>query len=146
MTLLLIYLNSYYISKKKTFQYVKTESSHPNHIFKNIPKSLFIRIKRICSNYYNFLFHSWNLINQLRNRDYELEKFLKISKLVGNLNREVLFPYKDKKDNKYLTNNKTKTYLNSDFNQNLLKDILKLLFRTDRKFSMDKKLWNKHIR
>lgn len=35
-----------YTKPTNTFSFLITSSNHPNHIFKNIPKSLFIRIRR----------------------------------------------------------------------------------------------------
>jgi hypothetical protein len=46
-----------YTLPTNTFSFLLTSSNHPNHIFKNIPKSLFIRIRRNntrLSNYLNF--------------------------------------------------------------------------------------------
>jgi len=40
---------SLYVKKTNTFSYLNVNSNHPKHIFKNIPKSLFIRVRRICT-------------------------------------------------------------------------------------------------
>ena len=39
---------SLFIKPTNTFSYLKIESNHPQFVFNNIPKSLFIRIRRIC--------------------------------------------------------------------------------------------------
>ena len=46
---------SLYIKPTNTFSYLFTDSNHPNYITNNIPKSLFIRIRRICSNFYDYV-------------------------------------------------------------------------------------------
>ena len=47
-----------FFKKTNTFSYLLSNSSHPNFIFKNIPKSLFIRLRRICSNINDFCYFS----------------------------------------------------------------------------------------
>ena len=44
---------SMYIKPTNTFSYLLTSSNHPSYIFENIPKSLFIRIRRICDSLIN---------------------------------------------------------------------------------------------
>jgi hypothetical protein len=85
-----------YIKKTQTFQYVPTSSNHPDYIFKNIPKSLFLRIRRICSNYNDFLYHSRNLIFNLINRGYDFNLLLKTFTLVSKIDRISLIQYKSK--------------------------------------------------
>jgi hypothetical protein len=53
---------SLYIKPTNTFSYLLTTSNHPKQIFKNIPLSLFIRIRRICSNYLDYLYFSSNYL------------------------------------------------------------------------------------
>lgn len=89
---------SLYIKPTNTFSYLLPTSNHPLHIFKNIPKSLFIRIRRICSSYIDYLTHSRNLFVQLLKRNYNPKNVLKCSRLVSNIERESLIPYKSKKD------------------------------------------------
>ena len=45
-----------YIKPTNTFCYLPTHSNHPSFIFENIPTSILIRPKRICSFYSDFLF------------------------------------------------------------------------------------------
>ena len=85
-----------YTKSTNTFQYLFYNSNHPNHIFSNIPKSLFIRIRRICSDYTDYLYYSRRLIVQLLKRGYKFENLLKISLEIGNIDRNKLIPYKDK--------------------------------------------------
>ena len=89
---------SLYTKKTNTFSYLLSTSNHPNFIFNNIPKSLFIRIRRICSFYSDFLFFSRRLVSQLVNRGYNKYKILKVFRMVSNLDRNSLIPYKPKKE------------------------------------------------
>ena len=117
---------SLYIKKTNTFQYVKTDSNHPKHIFKNVPKGLFIRMRRICSSYSDYLYHARNLIYQLNNRGYNPDKLVRIARTIGNVDRNTLIPYKVKEFP--ATNRSIKTYLDFDFNQDFLKEKIKSSF------------------
>ncbi len=89
---------SLFIKPTNTFQYLYFNSNHPKHIFKNIPKSLFIRIRRICSEDIEYYFFSRSLFGQLIKRGYE-EKFLfKIMFQIGRLNRHTLLEYKSRQN------------------------------------------------
>ena len=90
------FITDLYIKPTNTFSYLLSTSNHPEHIFRNIPKSLFIRIRRICSNYLDYLFHSKKLIIQLFKRGYDLEKISVTARSVGLISREKLLPYKNK--------------------------------------------------
>ena len=90
---------SLYIKPTNTFSYLLTTSNHPKQIFKNIPLSLFIRIRRICSNYLDYLYFSSLLIIQLCKRGYDIDVVSKIAKQVGDNDRNKLLPYK-KRPNK----------------------------------------------
>jgi hypothetical protein len=87
---------SLHIKPTNTFSYLRTESNHPEFIFDNNPKSLLIRLRRICSNYNDFLYHSTLLIFRLIKRGYEYKKLIKIKDMVSKLNRDDLIPYKQK--------------------------------------------------
>ena len=95
---------SLYIKPTNTFSYLLTSSNHPCFIFKNIPKSLFFRIRRICSYYSDYLYYSRILIKQLVKRNYDFETICKVSRMVGSLDREDILPYRDKKFNDYTKN------------------------------------------
>lgn len=86
-----------YIKPTQTFCYLLIDSNHPEFIFDNIPKSLFIRIKRICSNFIDFLHFSSILCMQLVSRGYDLDKLNKVLNTVSDMDRDELIPYKDKK-------------------------------------------------
>jgi hypothetical protein len=53
------------IKPTNTFSYLLKGSNHLDFIFNNIPKSLFIRIRRICSEYSDYLYFSIKLACQL---------------------------------------------------------------------------------
>ncbi len=89
---------SLYIKPTNTFSYLLTNSNHPSFIFKNIPKSLFFRIRRSCTLFSDYLFFSRMLIAQLVERGYDFNIVLKCARMVGTLDRESLIPYKPKDD------------------------------------------------
>ncbi len=105
-----------------TFQYLFYTSNHPKHIFKNIPKSLFIRNNRCNSEYIYYLFHSRKLIYNLSKRGYDYKDLIKICLTIGNVERNCLIPYKDKSKiiDKYNTKN-LKFIINYDMNYVSLK-------------------------
>jgi len=85
-----------YIKKTQTFQYVPINSNHPDYIIKNIPKSLFRRIRRICSSYSDFLYHSRNLIFNLLNRGYNINSLMKVFLSTSRIDRLSLIQYKSR--------------------------------------------------
>ena len=87
---------SLYIKKTNTFSYLLYTSNHPFKIKQNIPKSLFIRIRRICSSYIDYLHFSFLLIRQLVTRGYDFKHLLKTCHLIANIDRNSLLPYKSK--------------------------------------------------
>ena len=107
---------SLYIKPTNTFSYLLTTSNHPSFIFKNIPKSLFFRIRRICSFYDDYLYFSRLLISQLIQRGFNPDLVLKTARMVGNLDRLSLLPYKEK-SNIFTKNN---IFLKLPFNFNIL--------------------------
>ena len=64
------------------------ELDHPKFILKNIPKSLFIRIRRICSSFNDFLYFSEELIVKLIERGYERKFLNKVSNMVASLDKK----------------------------------------------------------
>jgi hypothetical protein len=85
-----------YTKPTNTFQYLHINSNHPKHIFRNIPKSRFIQLRRICTDKIDFLYHSRDLIGQLLKRGYKFDFLYKIFKQINNLNRSDLIKYRDK--------------------------------------------------
>jgi hypothetical protein len=95
---------SLYTKPTNTFSYLLYNSNHPNFIFKNIPKSIFIRIRRICTSFTDYLFFSSKICDQLINRGYNRLAVEKTARLVAKLDRIKLLPYK-KKDTLFNKNN-----------------------------------------
>lgn len=95
---------SVYIKPTNTFGYLKTNSNHPKHVFKNISKTIFIRNRRICTNYHDYIAISKLHIDQLVNRGYNIIDLIKTCKIIGNIDRNSLLPYKDKQNNLTIDN------------------------------------------
>jgi hypothetical protein len=89
---------SLYTKPTNTFSYLLSISNHPQFIFKNIPKSLFIRIRRICSKYSDYLFFANKLTLELVKRGYNKENTLKMAHSVSLIERSILLPYKEKRN------------------------------------------------
>jgi len=89
---------SLYTKPTNTFFYLLNNSNHPHFIFKNIPKSLFIRIRRICSKYSDYLFFANKLTLELVKRGYDKENTLKMAHSVSLIERSILLPYKEKRN------------------------------------------------
>jgi hypothetical protein len=87
---------SLYIKPTNSFSYLKTSSNHPSHIFKNIPTSLFLRIRRICSSFTDYLYFSRMLYFQLIKRGYESKILSGIINSIAKTDRLSLIPYKKK--------------------------------------------------
>lgn len=117
---------SLYIKKTNTFSYLLNTSNHPSFIFKNIPKSLFFRLKRICSFSHDYFYYSRILIKQLIDRGYDSETLSKICRMVYNLDKKSILEYKIKNKNStskniyfqlpYNMNYNLNTNINSAFN------------------------------
>jgi hypothetical protein len=90
---------SVHIKPTNTFGYLKVNSNHPKHIFKNIAKSILIRNRRICTNYNDYIAISKLHIDNLVKRGYEREFLIKLCKSIGNIDRDSLLPYKEKTNN-----------------------------------------------
>ena len=96
---------SLYVKPTNTFSYLQVDSNHPDFIFKNIPKSLLIRIRRTCSNDVDYFFYTRKLILQLLTRGYDYLNLFSIQLSIGNIPRNSLLNYKNKSNN-YFKNNK----------------------------------------
>ena len=90
-----------YTKPTNTFGYLLTSSNHPDFIFDNIPKNLFIRLRRICTDITKYFISSSDLIKQLVSRGYNYFILIKIRNLVATFKREDLIPYKSKNCNKF---------------------------------------------
>ena len=130
---------SVYTKPTNNFSYLRPISNHPEHIFKNIPKSLFIRNRRICSEYFNYINISKTHIDQLLKRGYQRIKLIKLCKTIGNIDRDSLLPYKEKQD--FFNTDKKSILFIHKFNFNLdINKIVYLSFNQFPSFSSDFKL------
>ena len=109
-----------------TFSYLFIESNHKNSIFKNIVKTVFIRIRRICSKYNDFIYFTSIIKKQLLERGYDFNTINKVFTMVSNLDKEKLLLYKDKKNLDYKNNFIFKTVF--DLNLYNQADIIKKSF------------------
>jgi hypothetical protein len=98
-------ITSLFIKPTNTFSYLSIFSNHKPSIFKNIPISLLIRVRRICSETYDFFYFARLLISQLIQRGYSYSYLLTIIRNIFELNREDILPYKKKNDLSKLDNN-----------------------------------------
>ena len=106
---------SLFIKPTNTFSYLLVNSNHPEFVFKNIPKALFIRVKRICTSYTDYLFYTRKLILQLVERGYDFDILCALQRTLGNIPRDNLLSYK-KKDN-FLKNHNQFIFFGSEFNR-----------------------------
>ncbi len=54
-----------YTKPTNTYGYLLSSSKHPKFNFANVPKSFYIRLKRLCTDYINYLYHCRTLIKML---------------------------------------------------------------------------------
>ncbi|CAF1057020.1 unnamed protein product, partial [Brachionus calyciflorus] len=78
---------SMYIKPTNSRSFLNYESNHPNFILKNIPKSQFIRIRRICSRMSDYFYFTRRLIFQLIQLGYDFKKLNKLSLSISKLDR-----------------------------------------------------------
>ena len=105
---------SLFVKPTNTFCYLQVDSNHPRFIFNNIPKSLFIRVRRICSKYSDYLYFSRKLISQLISRGYSYSKLVSLAITIGKINRDSLLPYKNKLN--YINSDKS-IFFGTEFNK-----------------------------
>ena len=87
---------SLFIKPTHTFSYLLTSSNHPYFVIKNLPKGIFIRIRRICSSLTDFFFFSNKVLIQLKSRGYVFKSTQKMLHSIALLNRNVLLEYKNR--------------------------------------------------
>ncbi|KAK3090867.1 hypothetical protein FSP39_015326 [Pinctada imbricata] len=76
--------------------YLRTDSCHPPHIFKGIPKGLATRIRRICSSDDSFHLRSKELSQRLCHRGYNAKSVHESISAVQRIDRQDLLQYKPK--------------------------------------------------
>ena len=121
---------SLYIKPTNTFSYLSVNSNHKSSIFKNIPFSLLIRVRRSCSEDFDFFFFSRLLVSQLKKRGYCHYFLMNVVRRVSNLNRKTLLPYKK---NKSLSNSKNKNFFVMPFNNSNI-DINRIIYNSFNSF------------
>jgi hypothetical protein len=112
---------SLYIKPTNTFGYLLPSSNHPKHIFANIPTSLIKRIRRICSSYADYIYHSYVLHDRLVKRGYVSNNVKSIIREVAKTERTSLLPYKNKDTSKKEC---LKLIINYDISYNILNSII----------------------
>ena len=85
-----------YTKPTDTHQYLLPSSCHPKHCSKDIPYSLTLRLKRICTDMETFALRSMELTDQFRNRDYQMKNITVAIDKASQLDRQALLSYRVK--------------------------------------------------
>ena len=122
---------SLYIKPTQSFSFLSTDSNHPKFIFKNIPLSILIRVRKNCSDLNDYFYYSNKFYINFKKRGYDIKNLTKICNTIARLDRKELLKYK--KRNNYFR----KDYLISNiyFDQNIsnFSNILKNCFNNVKK-------------
>jgi hypothetical protein len=109
---------SVHLKPTNSFNYVRTNSNHPKHVFNNIPGCLFVRNRKICTYYSDYISISCIHISGLLKRGYNKISLIKLCKTIGNIDRNSLLPYKENKNN-FLSSKHNSILYFQIFNYNL---------------------------
>ena len=120
-----------YLKPTNTFSYLLSTSNHPDFIFKNIPKSIFFRTRRICTFLFDYYYFTRLFRLQFISRGYSPILLDKCCRMIASLNRDEIIPYKIRERN-FVTEDKL--FFKIPFNFNFLN--LKNFFN-DYKFLSD---------
>ena len=85
-----------YTKPTDTHQYLLPSSCHPKHCSRNVPYSLALRIRRICSNPDTFESRATELSDQLRRRGYNIQSISTATSKARSQRRDDLLRYKPK--------------------------------------------------
>lgn len=111
-----------YIKPTYNGSYLVVNSNHPSHIFRNIPKSLFLRIRKICSSFIDYLIYSSKVYVNLVQKGYD-SKYLDYLRVgIAFINRSDLLPYKVKNGSNGLVD-QVKTFFDFDRNFHMVKSL-----------------------
>ena len=77
--------------------YLNSNSNHPRHVIRNIPKSQFLRLRRICSSQADFISKSSTYAQYFISRGYEKSKIEEAIREVTKMKREELLTDNPKK-------------------------------------------------
>ena len=92
-------VTSVYSKPTDSHLYLSQQSNHPKHMIKNIPKSQFLRLRRICSDNSDFINQCSKYIKYFVNRGYDEKKLINAAKEVSQISRdEVLCSSRKKQD------------------------------------------------
>ena len=70
--------------------YLHNSSYHPWHLIRSIPKSQFIRIRRICTSVRDYKTHAHEFINHFTNRGYNKERLRRMVEDIAQADRDEL--------------------------------------------------------
>ena len=87
-----------FIKPTFTGSYLNSKSNHPKHTFRGIVLSLVSRIRRICSNLNDYLYHCSNLLYFLVKKGFSSQLILNIIRAFTDVKRDTLIEYKTKKN------------------------------------------------
>ena len=79
---------SVYSKPTDSHLYLSQTSNHPKHMINNIPKSQFLRLRRICSETSDFMEQCNKYMKYFINRGYDEKKLIKAAKEISQKSRE----------------------------------------------------------
>jgi len=141
-----------FIKPTFTGSYLNIDSNHPKHVFKGIIISQVSRIRRNCTNVFNFYKHSTNLLYYLLKKGFSFKLITNIIRSYSKINRDSLIDYKIKENDIFknsllfifphisninINNNFLNNlwYNNIPKNSNLTNYNLKVIFKTTPNFN-----------
>ena len=83
-----------YTKNTAAHDYVRHSSYHPKHTLRSLPKSQFMRIRRICSKSQDYKIHAQNFIQHFIKRGYKESELRKCATDVASMDREELLTHK----------------------------------------------------
>ena len=96
---------SVYSKPTDSHLYLNSKSNHPRHIIRNIPKSQFLRLRRICSDTADFMQQCGKYMKYFTQRGYNEEKLKNTIREVSSMKREDILEKpspKNEKDQKLI--------------------------------------------
>ena len=91
---------SLYLKPTNTFSYLLSSSNHPSFIFKNIPKGVLFRARRICTYLFDFFYFARLFRTQFLKRGYDPSHVDKTIRMISNLDRTKIISYNLNKKSK----------------------------------------------
>ena len=81
-------ITSVYSKPTDSHLYLSQQSNHPRHMIDNIPKSQFLRLRRICSDTSDFMDQCNRYMEYFVNRGYDKTKLIRSAKEISQKSRE----------------------------------------------------------